>query len=226
MHDVLVLRGVSHVFRDVANAILPLIARRMLSDRVKDKHIADSLYAEALIAAHKLNVSSPFKILVARDGSDKRFDPKTIDAPQSSGTTHRSITRGKSKAKGHSLKSKQKGKAKEAPPEQPLVNLPTRAEWMVGSRRMLHTQHVNGRPWPFGLCSTCKKGTCKTCLELETDVSFPEEAWWRTSSGPRKRSEKYSNAIFAQDAMFCDGCMDEQGERCRDGFEKCRRSHG
>ncbi len=205
--DIISLRLVSRVYRQAADAVLPLVARRMFPEHANDAFIGDSLYAEALLASHRHSTPSPFMVLVARDGSNDTFDGKAVAAPQ--------VPPPKISAEAISTQDADKGKGKEketTDTQTPLTNLPSRAEWMVGSRRVLHTLHVRGRPWPFGLCSTCRRGLCKGCLKLKANISTPTEAWWWVEQNPVVQANRYSNAIFASDALFCAPCRDIQGQ--------------
>ncbi len=183
--DLTLLRSVSKTLWTVADRLMPFVASRAHPEHAHDPRMADSFYAEIVIAAHRLNVHTPLNVLVKRDGSCDTADS------QSSG------------------KAKKASKAKEMQEEE---KVPTRAEWIIGSRRVLHTVHANGRPWPFGVCGICKTGECRLCSNKCGKLQPVTDAWWCKESKARAAPTGWSKAIFGGDAFFCEPCKTKEGE--------------
>ncbi len=176
------MREICRALREIADDIMPLVARKMYPQHANDPRIDDGLFAEALIASHMLNVASPFQVLVARSG-------------------------GSEAAHGTWLKQTAEETVKGAAAN-PSEVLPSRKDWIVGSRRMLHDLHAQGRDWPFDLCHECGAGTCNRCHDSSDKLVVKTDAWWyRAPSSLRASSmQPYSNAIFGSDARFCEVC--------------------
>ncbi len=193
LDDLMRLRSTSKTFWVLAERAMPKIAREMHPAHADDPRIQDSFFAEALIAAHRLNVQDPFHIMIARDGS--------IDPP--SGESH---VRGGAGAADFA----DQGPGQVGPTAG--VSLPSRVNWIIGSRRLLHEIHVKGRAWMFALCSSCKVGTCTRCQE-PSNALHPLRLWWyRVPKQVAKKAEPYSNAIYGSDAFACLPCSKDESE--------------
>ncbi len=188
-NDLIPLRSASKSLWALAERLTPTFARQLHPAHADDPRISDPFFAEALIAAHRLNVASPFEIMLARDGS---------------------IAQASSASKVNVGSGGEKGGASAS--TQVIVSLPSRADWIIGSRRLLHTAHVQGRQWMFKVCETCKIGTCSQCFKPAGALEPPVLTWWYEPPERVAASTSFSNAIFASDALFCGGCLSLGGE--------------
>ncbi len=178
--DLMQLRSISKTFWLVSERLMPHVARQMNPKHADDSRIDDPFFAEALIAAHRLNVRNPFEVMVARDGS---LDPPSEEA--------------------HATPPN----ASSGPSGDASVTLPSRAQWIIGSRRLLHDLHMLGRSWMFRVCESCKIGACSSCRIQSNKIDRPISAWWFKTPERIAVSKHYSNAIMAYDAQFCARCM-------------------
>ncbi len=227
------LRKVCKSLYRIAGQLMPLVARELHPAHAKDPRVADPLFAEALIAAHQLNVASPYQVMVARDG--------TIDAPPgnwetkaeeaaddaSAASTRKGPTAGATSAAA--LTSINNGTltfTSTAAPVSTADTLPSKQKWMIGSLRMLHLLHGRGRPWPFAVCSSCNIGTCARCRKRSNDLTLSPEIWWARAPVSCRLftvdNKEYSNAILGKDACFCPMCTRYEGESSRCDVRQAR----
>ncbi len=192
--DLTHLRSISKTFWAVAERLMPHVAARMHPAHANDPRIQDSFFAEALIAAHRLNVRTAADILVSRSDAlevaNGERPENDIDGPADAvkELEHRS------------------GLAAE---NRSAAAMPTRAEWIIGSRRLLHRVQAAGRSWMFGVCASCNMGACGFCHKLKTDLGqYPDRRWAQVT----KSHGRYSNAIYGTDVRFCLGCKYLTGE--------------
>ncbi len=207
--DLTHLRSISKTFWAVAEGLMPHVAARMHPSHANDQQINDSFFAEALIAAHRLNVQSPLDTLLRRDssldsalpGASWLVSPQgpSSSAPPNADTT---VT---------SAETKQ------------AATHPTRADWIIGSRRMLHLAEARGRPAKFGICTTCKSGDCRLCLKRSDRLKKIEAGAQGTRPTTRGSSALFSRAILGEDALFCKECWikDREYAACSDLILRC-----
>ncbi len=209
--DLTLLRSICKPLRVVAAQLMPHVARRTLPAHAEDPRVADPFFAEALIAAHRLNVASPYQVLVARDGGIE--PPRDPAAPKPAAKESRPTTKqsklmtkkGKPIARPAGSTSSSATSARTDAP-------PSRKDWIIGSRRMLQQLHVRGRAWPFGICQSCKIGACARCLQPSGKLNKLDYVWWYRYPTQREGYHPYSNAISGNDALFCNPCASAESE--------------
>ncbi len=196
--DLTHLRSISKTFWAVAEGLIPHVAARMHPSHANDPQINDSFFAEALIAAHRLNVQSPLDTLLRRDGSldsaiqdanwlGSQQEPSSSTAPNADSTVTSAETK---RATAH----------------------PTRADWIIGSRRMLHLAYAQGRPSKFGICRTCNSGDCRLCLSRSDTLMHFESREGEGRPATRASETLCSLAILGEDARFCRQCWAKDRE--------------
>ncbi len=131
--DLTHLRSISKTFWAVAERLMPHVAARLHPSHADDPRINDAFFAEAVIAAHRLNVRSPFEVLVSRGGDTSIASGRPLAGPNGASA----ITETSELADGSEIVSIAEADA--------IDKLPTRADWIIGSRRMLHTIYASGR---------------------------------------------------------------------------------
>ncbi len=196
VNDLLKLRAVCKALWRVSDRLMPHAARQMVPTHADDPRTDDPFFAEAVIAAHRLNVRTPFEVMIARDGSTSPPRGKW-DAPAAT-----------EKIKAPASISIPSGSAARPQPAggNRTSELPHRANWIIGSRRMLHLMHVQGRTWMFQGCRSCNRGECVRCQQIVEKPSRLRNAWWYQAPKHDRHFEYYSNAILASDARFCKPC--------------------
>ncbi len=205
LSDLTKLRGICKALWRVADLLMPHVARQMVPMHADDPRTADPFFAEAVIAAHRLNVRTPFEVMIARDGNI-RPPPGTWRAP----SAEQEVPAGKSAAASSTAAA-----LSERAAEDEEEALPLRAKWIIGSRRMLHLLYVQGREWMFQVCVRCNLGECVRCQQNVKAPSVLGDAWWSQVPARSDRFEPFSNAILATDAHFCELCKREEREYTR-----------
>ncbi len=190
--DLTHLRSISKTFWVVAKRLMPHVAARMHPSHANDPRINDSFFAEALIAAHRLNVQSPLAVLLRRDGS---LDSAMPDANSLLST------------QGHaSTASNSERRADDADAQEGVAH-PTRSDWIIGSRRTLHLAQVQGHPSQFGICTSCEEGECRLCLKCSNTLQQYVPSQSDRREGTRRATSQHSRAIFGSDGRFCTRCL-------------------
>ncbi len=205
--DLTHLRTINRTFWVVTERLMPHVAARMHPSHANDPQINDSFFAEAVIAAHRLNVQSPLDTLLRRDGS---LDSALPDASWlvSQQGQHSSGPKADSTIA--------------SPDEKQAAAHPTRADWSIGSRRMLHLAEARGLPAKFGLCTTCKRGDCRVCLRRSgrlKQVKMHPAMVGRPATGTSLAG--FSRAIWGEDAFLCKECWYEHGESTARRMLRC-----